>query len=108
MASPFHVKGQQNVTDVLCIEGIQGLKSVTTTPSLACVGSVNKSVRKMLLVHNKSKTATIYWGFTDSVTKDTGFPITPYSSERFMVSQDMEIYLVSGSGTVSVVVGEAI
>lgn len=108
MSDNYRIPGQQNVADALCIGGIQGSKSVSTSPILACVGDENKYPRKILVVHNTSKTSILYWTFDVNGTASEGFPIGPQGIEKFMVNPGMNIYLVTRSGTITAVIGEAI
>lgn len=85
--------------------GSQVSKTITSSPSLAAVGSSNLTNRKVLTVY--AQTGIIYWGFSSNVNPTTGFPIYRGAPATvFDVSDGCSIWLVSSS-TQTARVGES-
>lgn len=76
--------------------GVEGSLTVGTSATEAKVGANKLTNRKLLTVHNNSS-ATIYWGFTSSVTTSTGTPIFKDQVVSWSVGDSQTIYLIAGS-----------
>lgn len=101
------IPAHQMISDSLIVSGTQGAKTITTTATLAAVSTANREPRKLLVVYNPSTTITVWWGFSDTVTTSSGFPIAPGETKSFHIGSDTSIYLIVATGTQSVRIGEA-
>jgi len=88
----------QTIHDVIRSYYVVGAFTATTTPQPVRVGSENLKHRKVLIVHNNSSAKV--WLVQDvTQTKTDGIPIK--ADERLVigVTDNVDVYIVAGSGT---------
>lgn len=78
--------------------------TVGTSQVLAAVGVSNLTSRQELLIYNKSNT-TIYFGPT-GVTTATGIPIEPTGVLNLPFGQNINVYLISATPSLTVIIQE--
>jgi hypothetical protein len=82
--------------DLVSSGGLQSSLTVGTTPVEVKVGSSRLTDRKSVTLFNDSN-ATLYWGYTDSVTVSSGSPILKNQLAAWAISEDVSVYVVAGS-----------
>lgn len=92
------VNGDLTVADIVDTGGVHGAVSVSTTAVAARVGGSNLAARKNLTLFNNG-TATVYWGYANTVTSSTG---TPLMRNQFLTGDfgpNTTIFLIAASGS---------
>lgn len=83
---------------------VAGSITVGTSQVLAAASGSNLSLRQELIIYNKSA-STIYFGPT-GVTTSTGIPIGPTEVLNLPFSQNVSVFLISGTAGNTVIVQE--
>lgn len=97
--------GEMRVANFANIQFISAAKTVNTTASLLAVGGANLANRKSVVVFNRG-TQDMYYG-TAAVTDETnGIPIPKDSQAVFQVGENINIYIVTKTGTSDIIVQE--
>ena len=98
---------QTEVADIINSgNGVQASLVVGTSPVEAKVGALKLAGRKFLGIHNSSNT-TVYWGWTNSVTSSSGFPIFKDQTLFLDIGDIQTVYLIAASAGNTVRVSEA-
>lgn len=96
---------QLHVTDRANDNGVYGAISVGTTATAARVGGSNLVNRKTLTVFNNGS-QSVYWGYSNAVTINSGTPIFKNQTVTFDHGPNITVWLIAPSGTQDVRVGE--
>jgi len=89
--------------DVIRTNGVSGVITVTTSPTLAKVGGSAHPNRKFLSVYNDSNNI-IYWSFSASVTTSGANKGTPIFKEQLlMFNIGIPVYLIAGSSSSAII-----
>lgn len=91
--------------DLLNNGGVEGFITVSTTAIAVRVGASNLIRRKVLTAMNNG-TATIYWGYTSSVTSSTGTLFMRNQYGEWDAGPNTTIFMISASGSHNVRVTE--
>lgn len=84
--------------DVVNRSGVYAAVTVGTSAVELKVGGAALIFRQLLIVRNNS-TATIYWGYDNSVTTSTGTPLSPNETLALGVGPDITVYAIAvGAG----------
>lgn len=90
--------GDMKTTDVSNNGGLQAALSVGTTAVELKVGISVLDNRKSATLFNNSNN-TIYWGYTNTVTINSGTPIFKSQFVEWAVGSGTSIWLIAGSAT---------
>lgn len=80
--------------DIINSAGVSGNITVGTSATLAAVGGSNQANRKSLTVSNNG-TATMYWGYSNTVTTANGTPVYKGQTLSWAVGPNVSVYLIS-------------
>ena len=97
-------EGELAVSNFANIDFQDANKTVTTTQILAAASTSNLANRKSLVVFNRGS-SSIYYGST-GVTDTTGIEIAKDELVSFTVGENINIYLVTKTGTATVTIQE--
>lgn len=97
-------EGEVQVSSFANISYLSTAKSVTTTEVLAAAGASNLSGRKKLIVYNRGP-QDIFFGPT-GVSETNGIPILKDEFASFDVGDNVNVYLVTKTGSSNVVIQE--
>jgi hypothetical protein len=87
-----------STTSSLKVGGVFGVLLVSNNAAIEVkVGANRLENREVVSLYNNSN-RTFYWGFSNSVTSATGMPIPSGSEKTWIVSHDVEIWVISDSG----------
>lgn len=93
------------ISDICNNSGIEGAITATTSATAVRVGGSNLTNRKILSFFNNG-TATLYWGYTNSVTSSTGTPLMRNQHVFGDWGPSTTIYIIAASGSHDVRVTE--
>lgn len=91
--------GDLNVEDILDQGGVHGVLSVGTTPVAVRVGASNLANRKRLTFINNSTATALYYGFSNTVSAATGFPIFRNQPVSDAWGPNTTVWIVAASGS---------
>ena len=94
--NPLPVQG--TVADVINGPGLETVISVTSTPIEVKVGASKLTNRKLVTVFNDG-TATVYWGYNNTITASTGTHIFKNQLQSWDATEGASIWLVAASGS---------
>ena len=97
-------EGEIKVASFPNVSYLTGLKTASTTELLVSVGGANLVSRKTLTIYNKGA-QDVYFGPT-GVTDTTGIPIIKDEAVTMDVGDNVHVYIVTKTGTTSVVIQE--
>lgn len=86
------------VRDIVETAGVQGAISVSTTAVAVRVGGSNHALRKVLTALNNG-TATLYWGYNNTVTVASGTPLMRNQFAVWEVGANVTIWIIAASGS---------
>lgn len=92
--------------DTLATLYVAGRKTVSTSEVLAAASTSNATGRQTLLIFNTSDTVTIYIGPTGLTPTTTGIPISPQGMVRIDTQANINVYVLTASGSADVIFQE--
>lgn len=97
------------VSDIVDTAGSYGAISVTNSATLMTAnGSSALANRKVLTIVNNSGTqATLYWGYSNSVTTSTGTPLLYGQMLSLSIGPSLTVYMIAASSSHDTRVTEA-
>ena len=97
-------EGEIKISSFANVDFQDSTKTITTTQSLLAVGVSNLANRKSVALFNKGA-QTVYYG-TTGVTSSTGIAVEKDEFLELAIGDNIDVYLVTGSASASVVIQE--
>lgn len=98
-------EGEIYVNNFANVSFITAPKTVNTTASLLAVGVSNLTARKSVVVYNRGA-QDIYYGDATVTDETDGIPIPKDGQAVFQVGENIDIYVVTKTGTSNIIVQE--